>query len=111
MSLLFDAFLKFDREVERLEVCELGERVYTQEFVFAPRIGGEAEDDGYVVGLVRDEARETSECWVIDARSFGDGPVARIRLPARVPYGFHSYWVSADDASRQRLHLAGQAAL
>ena len=94
-SLLFDALVKFDRESESFERVELGSGVYTQEFVFAPREGARSEDDGYVVGIVRDEGAERSECWILDAQRFGDGPVTRIALPQRVPYGFHSHWVPA----------------
>ena len=93
-GLLFDAIVKFDRDGERLDALELNGK-FTQEFVFAPRIGSRAEDDGYVVGFVHDEGRDETECWVIDAQRFTDGPVARIRTPHRVPYGFHSHWVSA----------------
>jgi carotenoid cleavage dioxygenase-like enzyme len=32
---------------------------------------------------------------VIDAQKFSDGPVARVRIPSRVPYGFHANWVGA----------------
>ncbi|MFK7894421.1 MAG: carotenoid oxygenase family protein [Myxococcota bacterium] len=92
-SLLFDSIVKFDRETESLETIELGNGTYTQEFVFAPRVGARTEDDGYVVGLIRDEPNALSECWIIDAQRFGDGPVARIQIPERVPYGFHSHWV------------------
>ncbi len=92
-SLLFDRIVKFDREDETIETIELGEGTYTQEFVFAPRIGSRAEDDGYVIGLIRDEPNARSECWILDAQRFGEGPIARIHIPQRVPYGFHSHWV------------------
>jgi carotenoid cleavage dioxygenase-like enzyme len=94
-GLLFDAILKHDREGDRFETVTLGGQRFTQEFVFAPRVGSRAEDDGYVVGFVHDEATEQTECWVLDAQRFSDGPVARIRTPQRVPYGFHSHWVGA----------------
>ena len=94
-GLLFDAVIKHDREGDRLEVLEFGDHRYSQEFVFAPRIDARAEDDGYVVGFVHDEPHESTECWVIDAQRLTDGPVARVKIPQRVPYGFHSHWVGA----------------
>jgi carotenoid cleavage dioxygenase len=103
---LFSAVLKYDRDQDDMQVLELGKNIYTNEFVFAPRTDSRSEDDGYVVGLVRDENRQSSECWVIDAQKFSQGPVARVRIPTRVPYGFHSNWVSAKDIAAQQLHLA-----
>jgi carotenoid cleavage dioxygenase len=102
LSLCFTAALKYDREGDRIQAVELGPERYAQEFVFAPRVGGGAEDDGYVVGFVHDTRSGQTECWVIDARRFEDGPVARVQLPRRVPYGFHSHWVPAEEAARQR---------
>jgi carotenoid cleavage dioxygenase len=56
-----------------------------------------AEDDGYLVSFVTDMQQEKTEIQVFDARgtSIGNGPVARIPLPRRVPHGFHGTWVSA----------------
>jgi carotenoid cleavage dioxygenase len=87
--------LKHDRDGDRVDTLAFGDRRFGQEFVFAPRIGSRAEDDGYVVGFVHDEGNDQTECWVIDAQRFTDGPVARIRTPQRVPYGFHSHWVGS----------------
>jgi carotenoid cleavage dioxygenase len=39
-----------------------------------------------------DNARQ-SECVIIDARNFTAPPVARIKIPSRVPFGFHAAWV------------------
>ena len=66
-----------------------------------------AEDDGYLVSFVTDMQRAATEIQVFDARgtSLGDGPVARIALPRRVPHGFHGTWVSA-----KRLAAAPQPA-
>jgi carotenoid cleavage dioxygenase len=103
INLRFSAVLKHDREGDRIEAIELPEKVFTQEFVFAPKVGSRSEDDGYVVGFVYDENRQASEAWVIDAQDFGKGPIAKVHIPARVPYGFHSHWVSAEDAKNQRV--------
>ena len=70
------------------EGCESGEAV------FAPCIGGSEEDDGYVICFVYDPVSETSECQIIDARNFEAQPVARIKIPQRVPHGFHASWVN-----------------
>jgi carotenoid cleavage dioxygenase len=37
---------------------------------------------------------------VFDARDISKGPVARIRIPVRVPNGFHATWVSAERLKR-----------
>jgi carotenoid cleavage dioxygenase len=96
-GLLFNGFVKHDREGDRVDVLELPATQFNQENVFAPRVDAQAEDDGYVVGFVHDEATDQSECWLIDAQRFLDGPVAKIRIPKRVPYGFHAHWVAAED--------------
>jgi carotenoid cleavage dioxygenase len=63
--------------------------------LFVPRAGGVAEDDGYVIALVYDGTRNASDLWVLDARDLAGEPIARVRLPHRVPYGFHGNWVAA----------------
>jgi carotenoid cleavage dioxygenase len=42
---------------------------------------------------VFDKAKNASELVVLDARAVAAGPLARIALPQRVPYGFHATWV------------------
>ena len=93
--------VKHDRQGDRREVVEFAANQFGQEFVFAPRVESRAEDDGYVIGFVHDEGENATECWVIDAQRFAAGPVARIRTPHTVPYGFHSHWVSSADAAKQ----------
>ena len=65
------------------------------EMSFAPRDGAKREDDGYLIGFVTDKQRMTSEFWITPADSIEDGPVARIKLPQRVPPKFHGRWVDA----------------
>jgi carotenoid cleavage dioxygenase len=38
--------------------------------------------------------RDGSDLVVIDASDFTAQPVARIKLPHRVPYGFHGNWIT-----------------
>lgn len=78
-----------------MTILTFPERVFGGEFVFVPRHPGAAESDGYLVGYVHDEGRDRSELWLVDTLALQDGPVARVRLPQRVPYGFHGAWIDA----------------
>jgi carotenoid cleavage dioxygenase-like enzyme len=91
----FDGLLKYDNHTGTSEVYEFGPQCYGGEAVFAPRHDATAEDDGYLVAFVQDEGNDQSECQIIDAARLGEGPVARILIPARVPYGFHAGWVGS----------------
>jgi carotenoid cleavage dioxygenase len=63
--------------------------------LFVPRHSTAAEDDGYVLALVYDQARNGSDLYILDARDIGAEPIAQVRIPNRVPYGFHGNWVPA----------------
>lgn len=73
------------------------------EAYFVPRKDGTDEDDGYLLTYVWDEKLERSELVVYDAASMASSPVARVILPARVPYGFHGTWVSEEQVKNQIL--------
>jgi carotenoid cleavage dioxygenase-like enzyme len=62
--------------------------------VFVAREGGTAEDDGWLLTFVHDLGTGTAEFVVLDAADLARGPVARVPLPQRVPFGFHGSWVS-----------------
>jgi carotenoid cleavage dioxygenase-like enzyme len=66
------------------------------EAVFVPSTSGPAdENSGWYIGYVYDSARDGSDLVILDASDFAAQPVARIKLPQRVPYGFHGNWISA----------------
>ncbi len=65
------------------------------EAVFVPASGQADESSGWYIGYVYDPARDGSDLVIIDASDFAGKPVARIKLPDRVPYGFHGNWISA----------------
>ena len=91
----FDGVLKFDNRSEETLVYQWGEQRFGGEAVFAPRLAAETEDDGYLISFVHDERVNQSECVILDAKNLEAGPVARIIMPFRVPYGFHSGWVAS----------------
>jgi carotenoid cleavage dioxygenase len=61
--------------------------------VFVPRPGATAEDDGWVLVCVYRRATDTSDVVLLDARDLGGEPVATVRLPRRIPAGFHGAWL------------------
>ncbi|WP_059016241.1 carotenoid oxygenase family protein [Mycobacterium sp. M26] len=66
------------------------------EAVFVPSSSGPADEtNGWYLGYVYDPARDGSDLVILDAADFAADPVARIRLPRRVPYGFHGNWIEA----------------
>ncbi len=97
----FDGIVKYDLETGKSESLRFGDGLYGSESSFAPRTKrsaeASAEDDGYLFTFVQDtrvEANGASELWIIDARDVAKGPVARVKMPSRVPIGFHATWVS-----------------
>jgi carotenoid cleavage dioxygenase-like enzyme len=91
---LFVGFVKHDLQTGQSWEIELGANRYASEAPFAPRIGARDEDDGYLVSFVTDENTGTSECILIDAKRFADGPVCRIALPHKICSGTHAHWAA-----------------
>ncbi|ORY79870.1 carotenoid oxygenase [Protomyces lactucae-debilis] len=70
------------------------------------------EDDGYLLLHVYDETTQDeygdapddigSEVWVVCAKTLILPPLAKIKLPQRVPYGLHGLWVSGQQIALQR---------
>ncbi len=93
-SPVFDGEMKYDNETGEIELHTFGDDCESGEAVFAPRINASSEDDGYVICFVYNVSEGSSECHIIDAQRFSDEPVARIKIPQRVPHGFHAAWVA-----------------
>lgn len=84
-----------------------GENCHGNEPFFVPRgthDGGDeatAEDFGYVLCLVHEESTGVSKLLVMDAQSPSLELVASVKLPSRVPYGFHGWFVNEDQLTNQ----------
>ncbi len=73
------------------QVRSFGPEIALGEFVFHPSSADSAEDDGVLMGYLYDRPTDRSELAVLDAQTLQD--IARIKLPHRVPAGFHGNWV------------------
>ena len=74
-------------------VHEFGDGRVPGEFVFVPASPDAGEDEGWLMGLVIDVASDTTDLAILDARVFEAPAVATVRLPHRVPPGFHGNWL------------------
>jgi len=63
------------------------------EAVFAPAVGRPDELAGWYLTYVYNSVTDSSDLVVIDGSDFEGEPVARIRMPRRVPHGFHGNWI------------------
>ena len=84
--------LKFDLQTGTSESYEFGGGSHIGEVVHAASRGG--EDAGWLMGFMHDDNGARSSFVVLDASNVRAGPVAKIPLPQRVPYGFHGNWFS-----------------
>lgn len=64
--------------------------------VFVQRRGGVEENDGYLLSLWWNPATGLSELLIHHAEAWEAKPLARVKLPVRVPFGFHGSWADQD---------------
>lgn len=86
-----DVLLKHDFDGGRTHTRAFGAGKALGEFIFHPSSPDAAEDDGVLMGYVYDHATDRSELALLDAQTMDD--VASVKLPHRVPAGFHGNWV------------------
>lgn len=65
--------------------------------VFAPVPGTTGADEGYWLTFATDRTDLTSWLLVLPGDNPADGPVARVRIPVRVPLGLHGAWLPTEE--------------
>ena len=88
----FGPAMKHDVQRQTTEVHDYGPGRKTSEPVFVRKPGAAAEDEGWIMSYVYDPKRNLSDVVILDAQDFAGDPIATIRLPVRVPFGFHGGW-------------------
>ncbi|MCJ2139320.1 carotenoid oxygenase family protein [Methylobacterium sp. E-066] len=91
---------KHDLATGERRVHDFGADRVPGEFVFVPARPEAGEDEGWLVGLVIDTARDTTDFTILDARAFEAPPVATVHLGHRIPPGFHGNWFPNDILGR-----------
>lgn len=89
--------LKFDVVRDEAVAWHPGPGRRPSEPLFVRAADGHADDEGWLLSVVDDVNRGTSDIYVLDASSMGRrGPEAVIHLPVRLPLRSHGEWVPAD---------------
>ncbi|KAK4788306.1 hypothetical protein SAY86_019625 [Trapa natans] len=93
-------FAKVDLQTGETRKYIYGDGKYGGEPFFLPGTGsGAGEDDGYVLGFVHDEKSRRSELRMVNAASLR--VEASVKLPSRVPYGFHGTFIDSKELANQ----------
>jgi carotenoid cleavage dioxygenase len=91
-----DGLAKHDALLDRTIIVEGPDDLTSpSEPVFVPRESAATEDDGYLLSIWWNRSTQLSEFLVHDAAGLQRTPLARVPLPARLPFGFHGSWVDA----------------
>ncbi len=101
-ALAFDGVIRHDRATGETVTHAWPEGWFGGETSFCPKAGATDEAAGYLVTFVVEEATGASEVHVLDAERLEDAPVCRLAVPGRVPAGYHSWWVGADELAGQQ---------
>lgn len=90
---LFGAIAHFDYSTGKLTEADLGENCYPTEPLYVAN--PEQPGKGWILTVVFDSNRNSSEVWVFESDRLNDEPVCKLALPSVVPPGFHGTWKSA----------------
>jgi carotenoid cleavage dioxygenase len=89
------AIIKHDFDTGARDIWDPGPTRHATEPLFVPGDPSDTADDaGWLLSFVHDDATDETVLAVLDATAVGSGPVAEVVMPQRVPYGFHATWVA-----------------
>ncbi|KAL0394081.1 UNVERIFIED_CONTAM: Carotenoid 9,10(9',10')-cleavage dioxygenase 1 [Sesamum latifolium] len=80
-------------EYRKIEYHMFPENSFCTGASFVAKQGAAEEDDGWLITFVHNEDTNISEVYIVDAKKISSEAVAKIRLPCRVPYGFHGAYM------------------
>jgi len=86
--------IKHDFSNGSRDVWNPGVTRHATEPLFIPAADDDAEDAGWLLSFVHDDAVNETVLAVLDATAVSKGPVAEVVMPQRVPYGFHGTWAA-----------------
>jgi carotenoid cleavage dioxygenase len=89
---LFDRIIRYEAGTNNKQEFIFTDGDTPWEPVFVPRSA--QEGDGYLLSPVYRAQENRSDIVIFNAQHVSDGPMATIKIPHRIPYGFHGNFVS-----------------
>jgi all-trans-8'-apo-beta-carotenal 15,15'-oxygenase len=86
------SILKLDLTTGERQLWTAAPTGYVGEPVFIPRPNGTNEDDGWLLVMTYDGARDRSAIVILDATDLTKGALATLHLTHHIPYGLHGSW-------------------
>jgi all-trans-8'-apo-beta-carotenal 15,15'-oxygenase len=86
------SILKLDRQTGGQQLWTAAPTGYVGEPIFVPRPDGIQEDDGWLLAIMYDGARDRSAVVILDAVDLTKGAIAILHLTHHLPYGLHGSW-------------------
>jgi carotenoid cleavage dioxygenase-like enzyme len=87
--------VRYDLRSNSMQRYRVPEGDQNSEPVFVPRPIASDEDDGWLLVCVYRQATDTTDLVILDGKNIDSSPVATVRLPRRIPAGFHGAWLRA----------------
>lgn len=96
----FRGIMKWDMLRHELAgTIHFGDGVVGGEPIFVPH--GTADDEGFISMFLWNQKTKISTFVLYNAQTFDPEPVAELRIPHKVPLGFHGTWLSETDLGAQ----------
>ncbi|MEW6990405.1 carotenoid oxygenase family protein [Colwelliaceae bacterium 6441] len=83
---------QFDMENETTILRDFGNQRYVGEVTFAPKKDAIDPEDGYIIVAVFDANSNKTDVLILNSLDFLGPPIATVKLPTRIPNGFHGSW-------------------
>lgn len=90
----FNRLIKFDLFENNFKQHDFSETAEIGEPIFIAKKDSDIEDEGYVAFFAYILAENRSEFILLNAQAIEAEPIARIKLPSRVPHGLHGMWLA-----------------
>ena len=95
----YTTLIKYDLEENQSISYDFGQDYEIGEAVFAPKQNSQQEDDGYLMLFIYNKHTAKSDFVILEAQNLLVGPIARVKLPTRVPSGLHGSWFAGEWAT------------
>lgn len=96
----FNSLIHRDDSTGEQTVWSPGEHAAPEEPVFVPKSADADEGEGYLLSLVGRRDQNRHDLVILDALDLPAGPIATVKIPFRLRYGFHGTWVPAEELQR-----------